>query len=59
MIKPIVNRIIQFKGGSEVLKFFEQLRKNIQLNLSWDTAEGKDKTNALRGLRKEFYDGLI
>ena len=59
MIKPIINRIIQFKGGPEVLKFFEQLRKNIQLNLSWENVDAKEKEDALRILRKEFYNGLI
>lgn len=59
MIKPIINRIIKFKGGHEVLKFFEQLRKNIQLNRSWDSADRAEKADTLRALRKEFYDGLI
>lgn len=59
MIRPIINRIIEFKGGAEVLKFFEQLRKNIQLNLSWEAVDEKEKQAALRVLRKEFYNGLI
>jgi hypothetical protein len=29
MIRPLVVRIIKNKGGPEVVKLFEQLRKNI------------------------------
>lgn len=47
------------KGGPDVIKLFEQLRKNITLNKSWDKSDPKDKAAALKSLRKEFYDGLI
>lgn len=47
------------KGGPEVMKFFEQLRKNIQLNKAWDGREGKERGVELKRIRKEFYDGLI
>jgi hypothetical protein len=36
MIRPFVIRIIKNKGGPELVKFFEQLRKNIKLNKSWE-----------------------
>lgn len=59
MIKPMVVRIMKNKGGPEVMKFFEQLRKNIQLNKAWDSKEAKQRGAELKRIRKEFYDGLI
>lgn len=32
MIRPYVKRTLKKKGGPEIIKFFEQLRKNIKLN---------------------------
>jgi len=32
MCRPIILRMMKYKGGPEVIKFFEQLRKNIKLN---------------------------
>ena len=43
MIQPYVNRVIKKKGGQEIIKFFEQLRKNIKLNKSWDKKESQEK----------------
>ena len=59
MIRPFVIRIMKNKGGPELIKLFEQLRKNITLNRSWDKAEPKLKGQTQKKLRKEFYDGLI
>ena len=42
-----------------MIKFFEQLRKNIVLNQSWNKAETGEKNRELRRVRKEFFDGLI
>ena len=41
------------------MKLFEQVRKNFKLNQSWKSADPKLKSDTLRKLRKEFYDGLI
>lgn len=35
MCRPLINRILKHKGGPELVKFFEQIRKNIVLNQSW------------------------
>ena len=59
MIKPMVNRLITHKGGPEIMKLFEQLRKNIHLNKSWEKKDKKDGYTELRTIKKEFYDGLI
>lgn len=32
LIRPIILRIIKTKSGNEILKMFEQFRKNIKLN---------------------------
>ena len=47
------------KGGPELIKLFEQLRKNILMNKSWDKRDPKERGKAQKALRKEFYDGLI
>lgn len=59
MIKPMVNRLIIHKGGPEIMKLFEQLRKNINLNKSWEKKDKKEGYDELRRIKKEFYDGLI
>jgi len=59
LVRPMFVRIVKNKGGQEVLKLFEQVRKNIALNQSWNGRDGKEKGAALREIRKDFYDGLI
>ena len=59
MIKPIVNRLIVHKGGPEIMKLFEQLRKNINLNKSWERKDKKEGYHYLKQIKKDFYDGLI
>lgn len=44
MIRPMAIRIIKNKGSAEVLRFFEQLRKNVVLNKSWAGVAGPEKT---------------
>ena len=41
------------------MKLFEQLRKNIHLNKSWEKKDKKLGYTHIRGIKKEFYDGLI
>lgn len=55
----MVNRLITHKGGPEIMKLFEQLRKNIHLNKSWEKKDKKEGYTKLRGIKKDFYDGLI
>lgn len=55
----MVNRLIIHKGGPEIMKLFEQLRKNINLNKSWEKKDKKEGYDELRRIKKEFYDGLI
>ena len=50
---------MKHRGGSETIKLFEQLRKNIALNKSWKDKPLGEKNQELRNLKKEFYDGLI
>jgi hypothetical protein len=59
MCRPFVVRILRTQGGPEMIKFFEQLRKNIVLNQSWNKAETGSKNSEQRRIRKEFFDGLI
>lgn len=59
MIRPFVIRVMKNKGGPELVKFFEQLRKNIKLNKSWDRKDPIKKSQKTKQLRKDFYDGLI
>lgn len=59
MCRPFVVRILKSKGGPELIKFFEQLRKNIAMNASWTGKNSAEKAAELRRIRKEFFDGLI
>lgn len=59
MCRSVVNRILTHKGGPELVKFFEQVRKNIVLNTSWDDKPANEKNAELKRVRKEFFDGLI
>lgn len=59
MIRPFVIRIMKNKGGPELIKLFEQLRKNISMNKSWDKRDPKERGKVQKALRKDFYDGLI
>ena len=38
MVRPLVKRTLKYKGGPELVKMFEQLRKNAKPNLKWQTA---------------------
>ena len=46
MIRPFVIRIMKNKGGPELIKLFEQLRKNILMNKSWDKRDPKERGKA-------------
>mmetsp|Transcript_27436 Transcript_27436/g.41712 ORF Transcript_27436/g.41712 Transcript_27436/m.41712 type:complete len:307 (-) Transcript_27436:463-1383(-) len=59
MIQPLIKRILVHKGGAEIVKFFEQLRKNIKLNQSWNNETQEVRVKEEKALKKEFFDGLI
>ncbi|CDW78620.1 UNKNOWN [Stylonychia lemnae] len=59
LIQPIFIRTLKNKTGSEVLKLFEQFRKNIKLNKQSKDLSQQDKSNLLTAKRREFYDGLL
>ncbi len=50
---------MQYKSAQDVLKLFEQFRKNLKLNKSTKSWDSKVKHQKLQDLRKDFYDGLI
>jgi len=41
------------------MKLFEQMRKNIQLNKSWDKVSNQERHAQMKDIKKDFYDGLI
>ena len=59
MCQPFVTKTLKHQGGSETIKLFEQLRKNIALNKAWKDKPLGEKNQELRRIRKEFFDGLI
>lgn len=59
MVRPLFQRTIEYKTPQEVLKLFEQIRKNLKLNKSSKKLDTKAQNTALASLRKDFYDGLI
>jgi len=59
MVQPFFQRAMQYKTAQDVLKLFEQLRKNLKLNKASKTMEASEKGSKLKELKKEFYDGLI
>jgi hypothetical protein len=42
-----------------VLKLFEQFRKNLKLNAKWKNSTPTEKSDALKTIKVEVYDGLI
>lgn len=59
LIRPMALRIIKNKTGPELMRFFEQLRKNMVLNKSNSHFSLGEKTAMLKDLKKDFYDGLM
>lgn len=50
---------MNYKSGSEVLKLFEQFRKNIKLNKTAKDLSPTEKHDLLQQKKREFYDGLM
>ena len=59
MLQPFFHRAMKYKTGQDVLKLFEQFRKNLKLNKSYNKLTPDEKSATLKGIKKEFYDGLI
>ena len=50
---------MKYKTGQDVLKLFEQFRKNLKLNKSHSSLLADEKSRKLKEIKKGFYDGLI
>lgn len=50
---------MQFKTAQDVLKLFEQFRKNLKINRAGSKMSQIEKAAVLKDLKKEFYDGLM
>lgn len=59
LIRPMALRIIKNKTGPELMRFFEQLRKNLTLNRRNSQLDSAERLPLLKSIRKDFYDGLI
>mmetsp|Transcript_14497 Transcript_14497/g.18291 ORF Transcript_14497/g.18291 Transcript_14497/m.18291 type:complete len:281 (+) Transcript_14497:1931-2773(+) len=59
MVRPLFQRAMTYKTAQDVLKLFEQFRKNLKLNRQSKTMESAERSKKLKGLKKDFYDGLI
>jgi hypothetical protein len=52
-------RTIKNKTGNEVLKLFEQFRKNLKLNKANQELTQEERSQKLKTIKCEIYDGLI
>lgn len=59
MVQPLFLRAMRYKTAQDVLKMFEQFRKNIKLNNSSKKLDAAERGIKTKELKKEFYDGLI
>lgn len=59
LIRPLFLRSLLTKSGNEVLKLFEQFRKNLRLNRTQKKASEEEKQALLKEKKKEFYDGIL
>ena len=59
LVRPLFIRAMTYKSAQDVLKLFEQYRKNIKLNSSGKSIDPAEKSIMVKELKKEFYDGLI
>jgi hypothetical protein len=50
---------MKLKTGNEILKMFEQFRKNIKLNKKYKDLPANEKSEMLNNKKREFYDGLL
>lgn len=59
LLRPLFLRTIKNKQASDVLKMFEQIRKNLKLNKSNANLTNEEKSAKLSEIKREIYDGLI
>lgn len=59
LLRPFFRRCIQYSTGQEVLKLFEQFRKNLKLNNQWKDVAVAERNVALKDIKCGVYDGLI
>ena len=59
MLRPLFLRTIKHKTGNDVLKLFEQFRKNLKLNKSNTDLSPEERNKKLKAIKIEIYDGLI
>ena len=59
MVRPLFQRAMTYKTAQDVLKLFEQFRKNMKLNRSSKQMDAAERSNKLKDIKKGFYDGLI
>lgn len=50
---------MKHKNGSEVLKLFEQFRKNLKLNKANLKLQPEQRAELLKKIKCDIYDGLI
>ena len=59
MVRPLFQRAMTYKTAQDVLKLFEQFRKNMKLNRASKKMEPAERSERLKEIKKGFYDGLI
>lgn len=59
LLRPLFLRTIKHKNGSEVLKLFEQFRKNLKLNKANSKLDPEVRSVMLKQIKCDIYDGLI
>lgn len=59
LLRPLFLRTIKNKQAQDVLKMFEQIRKNLKLNKAYSTLPNETKAVVLSEIKKDIYDGLI
>ena len=59
MVRPFFLRCLRFKSSEDLLQLFEQLRKNLKLNLSGDKLSDSEHRAMTKQLKRDFYDGVM
>ena len=61
LVRPLFHKTFGEGSKNEILKLFEQLRKNIKLNKSKETESlsPQEKHQLLQQKKRDFYDGLL
>lgn len=59
LLRPLFIRTIKNKTGNEVLKLFEQFRKNLKLNKASSELSPEERVLKLKNIKCDIYDGLI